>query len=153
MSGAELIALERSKHAGKSFDAEHDDGHTMGELAMAAACCVTPDQIFAREEDPGQPAMNGVATEIRFYDPWPADWEDYDPRAELGRAILTGDQSQALDARIRLLVIGGSLVAAEIDRLQRIRDANAPMSIEEQLKASALGRGLDHANAFQGGAE
>lgn len=90
MTGVEHIAKERSRQfVEKGRTSEHDDKHTKGELADAAACyALTPRQ---RDQ-----------VEIDFW-PWgPNRWKP-SPRK-----------------RIRELEKAGALIAAEIDRLNRI---------------------------------
>jgi len=92
-SGIELIKDERVRQINEEgFDASHDDEHTAGEIAMAAACYAAPKPIFHETYRGG------------FMEAWP--WgRSWDKRAK--------------HDRIKQLTIAGALIAAEIDRLQR----------------------------------
>lgn len=117
-SGAILIAEERARQvAVEGWNAEHDDAHTDGSLALAAVCYATPTPLFVMDE-----RSNGY----RFIDPWPDSWdEDYDKRLEYGDNQRVSSNSPAHpdtlteEERLDLLIKAGALIAAEIDR--RIR--------------------------------
>lgn len=95
MTGAQMIARERTRQRREEkWSAKHDNGHTKGELAAAAACYALPPSI--RE----QKIMRYSLRLILW--PWSEGW--WKPKA---------------DDRIRELVKAGALIAAEIDRLQR----------------------------------
>ena len=93
MTGAELIAHERERQmlpassGGEGNTKEHDDAHTGGEMAIAAACYI----------------LRGMHKKmVPSMWPWEAAWwKPSDP--------------------IRNLVKAGALIAAEIDRLQRLQ--------------------------------
>ena len=110
-TGAELITGERRRQIDeKGWDAEHDDEHTEGELALAAICYATPRAIFVKDDR---------ATAIIFDDPWP--WEDkWDKRYryETGNT-LPAPETYTQAERISFLVMAGAMIAAEIDHLQR----------------------------------
>lgn len=91
-----LIAAERQRQvAAEGWTPEHDDGHADGEMAEAAACYALPPDL--RQESPKGP---------QFW-PWDAQWWKPSP-----------------NDRIRELVKAGALIAAEIDRLQRVANQN-----------------------------
>lgn len=93
--GIAQIARERQRQRDvKGFDDAHDDEHTMGELARAAAVYAMPE-----------PARG--LTHIHFDFPWGLDWWKPTP-----------------DDRVRELVKAGALIVAEIERLQRKERAN-----------------------------
>jgi hypothetical protein len=104
-SGVELIAEERARQvAVEGWSALHDDGHCFGELSRAAACyaanasLIWPDQsgaVFSR-------VMQRVHRFIRLC--WPFEQRWWKPRSA-----------------VRDLVRAGALIAAEIDRLQRVQ--------------------------------
>jgi len=100
-TGVELIADERKRQVElKEWSSEHDDQHNHGELASAAACYATPPSHR-------QP-MNRRREEASTIDTpvgWPWRDEDWRPRP---------------NKRIRELVKAGALIAAEIDRIQRL---------------------------------
>ncbi len=106
MTGSELIANERRRQVEeKGWTTAYDDRHLKGELALAAVCYASPELLYIK-----QTYANGV-----FYgDPWP--WKRDGSPATIA---LPNDQLP-MDERIDLLVKSGALIAAEIDRLQRL---------------------------------
>lgn len=106
-TGAELIATERLRQTEvEGWSSAHDDTHRKGELAMAAACFAAPEKIFAQRSVPGM---------IAFGDPWPwsAHW---DKRTHAANLSYSSNRAR----RVRTLAKAGALIAAEIDRLQRM---------------------------------
>jgi hypothetical protein len=101
-TGVELIADERKRQIEvEGWTAEHDAGeyHQRGEIAIAAACYAL-DYVATKYPE------NNSDTYIvagRFW-PWAAEWFKETPNDP-----------------IRQLVKAGALIAAEIDRLQRIK--------------------------------
>ena len=96
MSGIEAIAAERQRQIEvEGWDAAHDDAYTEFELAEAAACyALGVDQDHRAEGVP----MNW---------PWDADWwKPSDPN------------------RRKNLVRAGALIAAEIDRIDRLEKSS-----------------------------
>jgi len=93
-SGCDLIVAERHRQiTSEGWDESHDDSHADGGLALAAAVYATPS---ARRHYGWHGMPQGW--------PWDAHW--FKP-----------------DTRIRELVKAGALIAAEIDRLQRLEAA------------------------------
>lgn len=138
MTGAELIAAERQRQVeAEGWTPEHDDGHDGEELALAAACYAMPDNAY-------HGTMNNRRVEIEDAWPWNAEefkgdrdvraWGGADTRqrvfasgrrpntqnrdAEIVENTMSAVTLRAL--RVRELVKAGALVAAEIDRLQRM---------------------------------
>lgn len=96
MTGIDLIALERKRHPLCGYNTLHDDEHGEGEIAKGAICYVRAALAILWGETSAQPAP----PEWFFHD---AAWKpSKDP--------------------IRNLVKAGSMIAAEIDRLQRLAD-------------------------------
>lgn len=98
--GVALIAAERRRqYYEEGWTPEHDDEHTAGELAVAAACYAVADLEYADVHDTRweQAMCDG-------FDAWPwgAEWD-----------------KRVKHSRLRCLEIAGALIAAEIDRLQR----------------------------------
>lgn len=93
----EMIAVERARQlpGGEGFDSDHDDRHTSGELAMAAACYAAPVPIFTV-------AFCGDGDTQDAW-PWGEEWDKREDHDEMKR-----------------LVIAGALIVAEIERLQRL---------------------------------
>jgi hypothetical protein len=106
MTGLELIALERERQeAEEGWLPEDDDKLFRQELACAGACYAMP--VFTS------------STKFRLPENWPRDWEwkpSYDYLRWGPECEATAEQRRG---RIRDLVKGGALIAAEIDRLQR----------------------------------
>lgn len=94
MNGAELIAAERQRQIrAEGYMDEHDDKHTDGELTQAARCYLSSrahTEFFERADRP--PSL------------WPWEREWWKPSSD----------------HVRNLVKAGALIAAEIDRLQRL---------------------------------
>lgn len=100
-TGIERIANERLRQIGyEGWTPEHDDEHEDGSLAAAAACYVSFST--ASEDVRGHLRQNGMAAW-----PWERNWWKPSP----------GDSPSD---RIRELEKAGALIAAEIDRLQRL---------------------------------
>jgi hypothetical protein len=103
-TGIEQIAAERKRQVEKEkWTPEHDDvEHTTGSLAIAGACyALTPDVRDQR-------ILNKSVLELFW--PWEIGWwkPTSTPKDDQGKR------------RIRELVKAGALMAAEIDRLQRL---------------------------------
>jgi hypothetical protein len=98
-SGVVLIAAERQRQIDvEGWTAEHDDDHTNGQLARAGACYA----IRSGRHD-NKYAYTPLA--------WPWDTEWWKPSPD----------------PIRNLVKAGALIAAEIDRLQRLAARAKPV--------------------------
>lgn len=96
MSGIELIAYERLRQMeAEGYSTKHDDAHVDGALLSAAMCYAGIEWLLAG----GAPVTR---SEPPLTWPWSADaWKpSNDP--------------------VRNLVKAGALIAAEIDRLQRL---------------------------------
>ena len=119
-SGIDLITEERIKQKNKYSDA-NDDQYTDNSLARAAACIAMPVKVFKILKNP-----NGFS----LVDPWPISWnKEHDPRIKLGKKITNTELNNSItdnsrvfsnEERIKLLSVSGALIAAEIDRLNRI---------------------------------
>ena len=91
LSGVDLICMERERQMiEKGYTAAHDDEETDDRLAYAAVCYAIP---------------NFPSKQIYVEDFYP--WADY-------------TYKPTPDNRIKELVKAGALIAAEIDRLQRL---------------------------------
>ena len=110
MSGAELIAAERKRQMeAEGWTSEHDDQHTLGELAAAGACYAL---LETRWRDSSILHFGGLIRSILW--PWEDQW--FKP------AQFDLDDRTPLVFRrkaIKNLVRAGALIAAEIDRLER----------------------------------
>jgi hypothetical protein len=106
MTGIERIAAERKRQIEEEgFTAEHDDEFDLGHLVDAAICYVMPEEM--RNIQIGIRNPTSLINELW---PWDACWWNPTP-----------------DNRIRELVKAGALVAAEIDRLQRLESKEEEM--------------------------
>lgn len=97
------IAAERKRQVDKEgWTAEHDDEHTDGSLADAAACYAATTRAFKAEEFAGV----GYKPYTAYSDLWPKSWADcwFKPKKH----------------RRRRLVIAAALIVAEIERLDRM---------------------------------
>lgn len=98
-TGIELIAAERKRQIeGEGWTPEHDDEHRDGSLAVAAAC-------YAAQAGQGL-YYGGMKLREAALQHWPWARSRWKPSP---------------DNRVRELVKAGALIAAEIDRLQRMR--------------------------------
>jgi hypothetical protein len=96
MDGAELIAKERRRQVShEGWDSGHDDEHDEGQLALSAACYAIPPDV--RDMSRSGSVSRLWPFEDVYWKPTPKD-------------------------RIRELVKAGAMIAAEIDRLQRLHD-------------------------------
>lgn len=107
-AGIEAIVQERERQfTTEDYDEEHDDQYINSELAVAASCYALND----RDEDPHP-----------FW-PWDSDsWKpglDADAWAEVRE---NGNLVEYVEGRQRELAKAGALIAAEIDRLQRLKN-------------------------------
>ncbi len=94
-TGIELIAEERERHTSEEgWDVDHDNEHTQEELATAGALYAMPAKF--RQLD-----SSFVGVPIRW--PWQRMWWKPSP-----------------ENRVKELVKAGALIAAEIDRIQRL---------------------------------
>ena len=104
--GAGLIAEERQRQINiEKWTPEHDDEHVMGQLAIAAACYAEVSSLTVRARRAGR--YLSIPNEILSRWPWSTKW--WKPSSD----------------PIRNLVKAGALIAAEIDRLQRLPAASS----------------------------
>jgi hypothetical protein len=116
MSGVDRIRDERERHlVEERFSDLFDDRYHHGELALAAVCYATPPRF--RQEVPmksgpygeGYESCSVREAEFTLPELWPFPPTDWRPSGGTGT-----------EDRIRELVKAGSLIAAEIDRLERL---------------------------------
>lgn len=114
-SGIDLIARERERQVStEGWTPAHDDTHTHDELAWAAVCYAAPQSVRALLDVPvpcgcrEAGCLCFMKTKLSWIDPWPWD--------------AKWDKRESHD-RIKALTIAGALIAAEIDRLIRIKEA------------------------------
>ncbi len=112
MTGIEAIAKERIRQQeNEGWTAEHDEQHDNGALAMAACCYAAPERLYEREQ------TNSM---FMFRDPWPfgSNWDKR--RDKDWQKPIPEPRKMSRKKRVDLLVKAGALIAAEIDRLQRM---------------------------------
>lgn len=108
MTGVELITAERERQIKEEhWTPEHDATHTDGSLVMAAIsyAAEAADKVVYRYVCTGD---RDVCDGHVFTDTWP--WEGHDKRTK--------------HTPMRMLVIAGALIAAELDR--RLRRGETP---------------------------
>lgn len=102
LCGTDLIAQERYRQiSDEGWTPEHDDKHDYGQLAAAAMCYtqVTLIRMTYKANASAERESETIATHW----PWDESWWKPSPDA------------------VRNLVKAGALIAAEIDRLQRLK--------------------------------
>lgn len=110
------ILMERERQIEElGYQADHDDAHADGSLAMAAALYAAPEQLFIQRR-------LATADAVHFMDPWP--WEkQHDKRRRFhGGGIIPAEHLPA-DVRRKQLVQAAALIVAEIERLDRLQAA------------------------------
>ena len=106
-SGTELIAAERTRQITKEgWTRSHDDQHASGEMNDAAISYAMAAAKQARGNG-GAEYLKSLQSAAMVPWPWEAEWWKPD------------------DDPIRNLVKAGALIAAEIDRLQRLPEPMA----------------------------
>ena len=118
--GAKRIMRERRRQIQQEgWDEENDDRLTDDQLAWAAVCYAAPERVFTLNR-----GVTPLDPEISFHDPWPKTLDPaFDKRPNLKR-------KPSIRTRIRALEKAGALIAAEIDRLTRLKAAGAEASDE-----------------------
>ena len=112
--GARRITRERQRQIQQEgWSNEIDDTHENGELAWAAACYAAPERIYTLNQ-----AVTPTDPVIAFHDPWPDKFSSFDKRPSFKRTPST-------NKRIRALEKAGALIAAEIDRLLRLKEVES----------------------------
>ena len=105
-TGVQIISEERARHfMQENWTAKHDDAHAKGELAVAAACYALTQYEIRRSTvcHHGVP-RDRFTTIIDHLWPFEREWWKPTPRN-----------------RVKQLAKAGALIAAEIDRLQRLK--------------------------------
>lgn len=119
LGGAARIGAERARQLHvKRWSKTHDDDHTDHSLALAACAYAAPERLYRLHPFSGPDAYS-------FVDAWPKSWApEYDHREREGSRLLDADETP-IDRRIRALEKAGALIAAEIDRLLRLKAKKA----------------------------
>lgn len=109
-TGIELITEERARQVEKEgWKATHDDKHKMAELATAAICYIRNAMAWIRLKETDDLGPELISNYKKYspkvsYWPWASKW--WKPKNE-----------------VRDLIKAGALIAAEIDRLQRMKQS------------------------------
>ena len=113
--GVALIAAERQRQiSGERYSSAHDDKHTDGSIAMAAACYAAPERIYTQDAR--------FVNQVVYSEPFPWSWDkrySYGDNRKNSSNALPDPDTFTDEERIDLLVKAGALIAAEIERLQR----------------------------------
>jgi hypothetical protein len=130
MNGTELIAAERERQVtDEHWSPGHDDGHDHHELALAAACYAAPDEVYVGHIWEGGAKLKSAWPWEREADKRHPDVRTWYPET-LATALTNRGRLRRL--RIRELVKAGALIAAEIDRLQRLESSSDALSRTEK---------------------
>jgi len=120
--GARRIVLERRRQIQQEgWSLEHDDSLIENQLAWAAICYTAPERVYTLSQ--GVTPKDPV---ISFMDPWP---EGLDPAFDKRPSYK---RMPSVMKRIRSLEKAGALIAAEIDRLTRLKDQQAAENSDEK---------------------
>lgn len=115
-TGGMLISLERLRQIDKEgYTAAHDDMHIGGELVLAALCYASPLRLYVKTETAGS---------VQFEDVWPK-WSKRPAQADASGSEHWTRQPlyDSCDWGVmRRLEKAGALIAAELDRLRRLRE-------------------------------
>lgn len=111
-TGIELIAEERKEQIEKhGFDSKHDDMHDDGLLIEAAIVCASNYIVYWK-----QTFANGQSFQAMEVSSWEL------PVKYNGNVLLPNTDNSTKKERIHQLKVAGALIAAEIDRLQRLNN-------------------------------
>ena len=119
-----LVRQERAKQQGLGFDANHDDCHTNGELAKAAAFFIVPGPVPLSDDGGFKMSPEYLLAQ---------DWRD-SPKINRSThtsesavdALSKGSLDDFLERRIRDIVKGIACGLAEVERLQRLGGVQNP---------------------------
>lgn len=108
----QLITDERHRQvSSEGWSLEHDDQHTDGSLAMAAAL------YAARNDNLMHVNMCGECNTPHVTDPWP--WWNRDPNPGHGARRARAWDKREEHSRVKRLIIAGALIVAELERMER----------------------------------
>lgn len=111
-----IVAERERQKSVEGWTLEHDDTHKNGELALAAACYASRDELYMREPVYKYNLVRNVNWRSAW--PWDAKWD-----------------KRAKHSRERRLIIAGALIVAELERLSR---CNAPAPAEAAGDGDAI---------------
>lgn len=117
-SGTTLISEERKRQiVEEGYDWERDANYYGEELALAAAVYALP--LSWRTLKGGNAGHSSLQRLL-----WPWHWKNFKPVYNVGKNSTVNPNVQFMEDRIRELSKAGALIAAEIDRLQRLKIKN-----------------------------
>jgi len=122
-TGIDFILEERKRQVEKeNWSFEHDQEHECGELAIVASCYAA----FASRIKTYK-MVDRYVQRIMFVDQWPESWGvQWDKRFAYGSNknnpgnTLPNPESLTKKERLDLLVKAGALIAAELDRINKV---------------------------------
>lgn len=118
--GIRRIEAERERQElGEGWTAEHDDKHTNGELADAAISYALDGNRILHWNTSKINAVASIKLHRNVFWPFNDEWWKPEAIPVEGSTMPVGDREWVKD-RIRDLTKAGALIAAEIDRLDRI---------------------------------
>lgn len=109
MKNLELIRDERLRQINEEgWSEKHDAAHTNDEIARAASCYASPEEIFIeRNVEVDEDCTRGIVFVPKYFEAWPWD-KEWDKRH--------------LHDRKKQLIIAGALIVAELDRLDNVEE-------------------------------
>jgi hypothetical protein len=114
--GLSVIAAERRRQIeAEQYTLEYDERHTSSELARAAICYVYAGWILA-----GGGGPRAVQTSAKIAVLWPFARAEFKPAEDAPRNLEKA----------------GALIAAELDRLERLRVSEAVIALESGERAA-----------------
>lgn len=117
-SGTTLISEERNRQVTEEgYDWRRDADYYKEELALAAAVYAIP--LDWRDVKAGNQGHTNLQRIL-----WPWEWKYFKPVYTIGGNSTVEPIGQSIEDRIRELSKAGALIAAEIDRLQRLKIKN-----------------------------
>ncbi len=117
-SGVNLIQEERNRQiTEEGYDWKRDTNYHGEELALAAAVYAIP--LNWRGVKAGNQGHTNLQRIL-----WPWEWKSFKPVYTIGRNSTVEPIGQSIEDRIKELSKAGALIAAEIDRLQRLKIKN-----------------------------
>jgi len=123
-TGTELIAEERKRQIEEEgWTSEHDDKHYDAEMADAAVCYALDGRRIIKWGFSKVKAEATIKIDRNLFWPWDESWWKPEASSLIENGAPYGVDSW-LKGRIRDLTKSGALIAAEIDRLQRILQSN-----------------------------
>ena len=123
--GTELIAEERKRQIEEEgWTSEHDDKHYDSEMADAAVCYALDGRRVIHWNTSKVKAIATIKLDRNLLWPWDETWWKPEAKSLTESGAPYGVEGW-VKGRIKDLTKSGALIAAEIDRLQRMLESNA----------------------------